>query len=47
MTTKDEDLKGKLPIPRNSRKGCLCKDGTYSRKCCKGKSIWEQGVGKI
>jgi len=32
--------------PRSSRRGCLCKNGTYSRKCCDG-SLQAQGVGKI
>lgn len=31
--------------PTNSRKGCLCKDNTYSKKCCDG-SIRAQGIGK-
>ena len=32
--------------PRSNRRGCLCPDGTYSRKCCDG-SLQAQGVGKI
>tara|TARA_R110000764_G_scaffold126020_1_gene213585 strand:- start:6970 stop:7107 length:138 start_codon:yes stop_codon:yes gene_type:complete len=32
--------------PRSSRRGCLCKDNTYSRKCCDG-SLQAQGIGKI
>ena len=33
--------------PKNSKRGCLCKDGqTYSRKCCDG-SYQAQGIGKI
>jgi hypothetical protein len=33
--------------PRNSRRGCLCKDGrTYARKCCDG-TLRAQGIGKI
>jgi len=32
--------------PRSSRRGCLCKDGTYSRKCCDG-TLRGQGVGKV
>ena len=32
--------------PKNSKRGCLCKDQlTYSRKCCDG-SLWAQGIGK-
>jgi hypothetical protein len=39
--------KGKNPSPKNSRRGCLCKDGrTYSRKCCDG-SFQAQGIGNI
>ena len=31
--------------PKNSRRGCLCLDGsTYSRKCCNG-ALMEQGIG--
>ena len=30
--------------PKNSRRGCLCKDQlTYDRKCCDG-SLWAQGI---
>ena len=33
--------------PRNSRRGCLCKDGKrYSRKCCDG-TLRAQGIGRI
>ena len=32
--------------PREGRRGCLCQDGTYSRKCCKGNMI-NQGIGNI
>tara|TARA_R100001460_G_scaffold85585_2_gene126864 strand:- start:194 stop:340 length:147 start_codon:yes stop_codon:yes gene_type:complete len=31
--------------PRNSKRGCLCKDNTYSSKCCNG-GLHEQGIGK-
>jgi hypothetical protein len=31
--------------PKNSKRGCLCKDNTYSRKCCDG-SLLAQGIGK-
>jgi len=32
--------------PKNSKRGCLCKDQlTYSRKCCDG-SLWAQGIGR-
>ncbi len=32
--------------PREGRRGCLCGNGTYSRKCCKGNMI-NQGIGNI
>lgn len=32
-------------VPRNSRRGCLCRDGkTYSRRCCDG-TLRSQGIG--
>lgn len=35
-----------LSSPKNSRRGCLCKDKeTYSRKCCEGYLI-NQGIGE-
>jgi hypothetical protein len=33
-------------VPNNKRRGCMCKDGTYSRKCCDG-TLRSQGVGRI
>jgi hypothetical protein len=34
-----------LSSPKNSRRGCLCLDGSgYSRKCCNG-ALMEQGIG--
>ncbi len=32
--------------PRGGRRGCLCKNGTYSIKCCDG-SLQAQGIGSI
>lgn len=29
-----------------SKRGCLCEDGKYSRKCCDG-SLQAQGIGVI
>ncbi len=29
-----------------SKRACLCPNGTYSRKCCDG-SLQAQGIGKI
>lgn len=35
-----------LSSPKNSRRGCLCKDtNTYSTKCCEGYLI-NQGIGQ-
>ena len=33
-------------VPSGSRRGCMCKDGTYSRKCCDG-SLQAQGIGSL
>ncbi len=30
--------------PKGGKRGCLCKDGTYSNKCCDG-SLEAQGIG--
>lgn len=30
--------------PKSGNRGCLCKDGTYSRECCDG-SLQAQGIG--
>lgn len=30
--------------PKGGKRGCLCKDGTYSSKCCDG-SLQAQGIG--
>jgi hypothetical protein len=32
--------------PRNKGRGCLCKNNTYSRKCCDG-SLQAQGIGSL
>lgn len=32
--------------PKNSRRGCLCANGTYSTKCCDG-SLQAQGIGSL
>lgn len=32
--------------PKTNKRACLCKDNTYSRKCCDG-SYQAQGIGKI
>ena len=38
--------KGRSSSPRNSKRGCLCRDGSYSRKCCDG-TYFAQGIGNI
>jgi hypothetical protein len=30
--------------PRGGKRGCLCKNGTYDKKCCDG-SLQAQGIG--
>ena len=32
--------------PKSSKRACLCDNGTYSRKCCKG-NILNQGIGSV
>jgi|TARA_R110000744_G_scaffold104158_1_gene199498 hypothetical protein len=32
--------------PKSSKQGCLCKNNTYSTKCCDG-SLQAQGVGSL
>ena len=38
--------KERNPSPQNDKRACMCKDGTYSRKCCDG-SLQAQGIGNI
>jgi hypothetical protein len=33
-------------VPTNKKRGCLCKNGTYSKKCCDG-TYRSQGVGIV
>ena len=37
---------GKTSSPKGSKRGCVCKDGTYSSKCCNGE-LQEQGIGAL
>jgi len=37
-------VRNRFTSPRGGRRGCLCKNGTYSSKCCKGK-LHQQGIG--
>ena len=32
--------------PKGGIRGCLCKDNTYSSKCCDG-TLRAQGIGKV
>ncbi len=32
--------------PKNSKRACLCKNNTYSTKCCDG-SLQAQGIGSL
>ena len=40
------DYEQYAPSPKNDKRACMCKDGTYSRKCCDG-SFQAQGIGNI
>jgi hypothetical protein len=40
------DYRERNPSPQTDKRGCLCPDGTYSRKCCDG-SFQAQGIGTI
>ena len=32
--------------PKGGKRGCLCKNGTYSAKCCNG-DLQAQGIGNV
>jgi hypothetical protein len=32
-------------VPQDDRKACLCRDGSYSKKCCGG-DYFNQGIGQ-
>lgn len=36
----------KTSSPKGGKRGCMCKDGTYSSKCCNGE-LSEQGIGSL
>ena len=38
-------MANKIPSPKGGKRGCLCKDNTYSSKCCDG-TLRAQGIGK-
>ena len=35
-----------ISSPKGGKRGCLCKDNTYSSKCCDG-TLRAQGIGKV
>lgn len=39
-------MANKTSSPKGGRRGCLCKDGKYSQKCCNGE-LSEQGIGSL
>ena len=36
----------KTSSPKGGKRGCICKDGTYSSKCWNGE-LSEQGIGSL
>jgi len=36
----------KSTSPTSGKRACMCKNGNYSRKCCKGETI-NQGIGAL
>lgn len=44
MAKKDKSVS--YTSPKGGNKGCLCKDGTYSKECCDG-AIESQGIGAL
>jgi hypothetical protein len=39
-------MKEKSTSPKGGKRGCLCKDGTYSKECCTGE-LQAQGIGSL
>jgi hypothetical protein len=37
-------MANKKTSPQDSKRACLCEDGTYSKDCCNGEEI-NQGIG--
>jgi len=46
MARKNTD-KRRYPVPRGKKKGCLGRDGTYSRANCDENDYYSQGVGEV
>ncbi len=36
----------KYPVPKNNRRACLCRDGSYKNECCDPNDYFAQGIGK-
>ena len=43
---KNKIMGQKTSSPKGGKRGCVCKDGTYSSKCCNGE-LSEQGIGAL
>ena len=37
----------KYQVPQDNRRACLCRDGSYSTKCCDPDDYFTQGIGSI
>jgi len=46
QTIKNKIMSNKTSSPKGGKRGCICKDGTYSSKCCNGE-LSEQGIGSL
>jgi len=34
-------------VPQDNRRACLCRDGSYSTKCCNQDDYFAQGIGSV
>jgi hypothetical protein len=39
-------MANKKTSPQDSKRACLCEDGSYSKECCNGETI-NQGIGAL
>lgn len=37
----------RFQVPSGDRRACLCRDGSYSKKCCDSDDYFGQGIGSI
>ncbi len=37
----------KYNVPTTDQRACLCRNGTYSKKCCDPSDYFHQGIGSI